>query len=76
MDIDYFVLHPETGEGIGVVTSVDETADGAFGCVAYFDDEHAGTYQWLGGLTLLKPADASAAFRQSAAYGIANHLVR
>jgi hypothetical protein len=76
MDIDYFVLDPETGEGIGVVTHVDETADGAFGCVAYSDDEGPGTYQWLGGLTLLKPGDASIAFRQSAAREIAHHLVR
>lgn len=76
MDIDYFVLDPGTGAGIGVVTNVDETADGAFGCVAYFDDEGCGTYQWLGGLTLLRPGEASAVFRQSLAYRIATEHVR
>jgi hypothetical protein len=76
MDIDYFVLDPETGEGTGTVSNVDETADGAFGCVAYFDDERAGTYRWLGGLTLLRVEDASPAFRQSLAYRIAHQHVR
>ena len=76
MDIDYFVLDPETGEGIGVVTHVDETADGAFGCVAYSDDEGPGTYQWLGGLTLLRPDDASAAFQQALASHIATERAR
>lgn len=76
MDIEYFILDPETGDGIGFVSNVDETDQGMFGCVTYFDDEGPGTYQWLGALSLLKGEDVSEEFRQTIAYSIVNQLVR
>ena len=76
MDIEYFILDPQTGHGIGFVSNVDETEQGLFGAVTYFDDEGPGTYQWLGGLSLLKGEDVSEEFRQTAAYSMVNQLVR
>jgi|GEM_PF-5261107 len=67
MQVSHFILDPETGEGVGVVSHIDETEQGAFGVVHYFDEERNATYEWLAGLTLLKPEDASPAFRRSVA---------
>ena len=58
------------------MSNVDETDQGLFGRVTYFDDEKPGTYQWLGALSLLKGEDASEEFRQTIAYSIVNQLVR
>ncbi len=76
MDIEYFILDPQTGHGIGFVSNVDETEQGLFGSVTYFDDEGPGTYQWLGSLSLLKGEDVSEEFRQTAAYSMVNQLDR
>lgn len=76
MDIEYFILDPETGEGIGFASNVDETEEGLFGCVTYVNDEGPGTYQWLGGLSLLKREDTSEEFRQTVGYSVVNELVQ
>ena len=76
MDIEYFILDPQTGAGIGVVSNVDETEQGVFGAVTYFDDEGPATYQRLSDLALLKAEDVSEEFRQTAAYSMVNQLDR